>query len=137
MVQSGTTIKAKIDKKIFSKPPGSTITIYKKSVTSSDGAYGGFSGTTKVYATVGVEVIGVPYGVLSKDRNYMKMGLNSEGQSKLAVPSETDVSQGDLVTLIPTGTYGEVEVVNEYPFNDINIAKIILLKEYLGDFTPA
>ena len=132
MVQSGETIKAKIEKKIFSTPPGSTIQLYKK-ISVDSGDYGGFSGTSVTYDTNPISLIGVPYSTISKDRHYNSIGLNAEGESKIAVPSDTDVEQGDLILLIPSNTLGVVEKINEYPFNDINIAKILYLKEYVGD----
>lgn len=128
MVQSGSTIKAKIEKKIFSTPPASNITI--ATVTRGDGSLGGYGGTSKTYGTP-VATVGVPYGFISGDRKYMKMGFNSEGETKIAVPADTVVKQGDKITITSESLVAEVFKINEYPFNDVNLARILLIKEFI------
>ena len=128
MAQSGATIKAKIERKIFSKPPASDITI--EEVTKGDGDYGGFGGTTKTYGAA-TATVGVPYGFISASTSFMKMGFNSEGTSMIAVPEATSIKAGDKVTITSEGLIGFVTEVKEYPYNNVNLARIVTIKEQL------
>lgn len=128
MAQSGTTVKARIERKIFNAPPASTITI--RTLTRGDGEYGGYGGTTRSYGNA-ASTVGVPYGFISGERRYEQFGFNAEGESLIAVKADTTVAQGDLVYISAMGLLGEVLDIKEYPYNDVNLAKIIKIKEVL------
>jgi len=128
MAQSGTIVRNKINQKIFNTTVGTTINISK--VTKVDGNYGGFESTSKTYATSS-SAIGVPYGVVSGDRNYLSMGFNGEGMSLIAVQFDTDVEQDDKIEIPVISLTGYVTKVTDYPYGDVNLAKIITIKETL------
>jgi len=129
MAQSGPVVRDKITAKIFNSIVGSTINVYALTSTG-DGNYGGYGGTSKVYGSP-LATIGVPYGTLTANRQYNNMGFNAEGESKIALPHTTVIKSGDIVQIPVSGLYGEVLVVNDYPYGNVSLATIITIKELL------
>jgi hypothetical protein len=128
MAQSGTVVREKINSKVFNTTVATTINIY--TVTKGDGNYGGFESTSKSESAP-VEALGVPYGVITGDRNYLSMGFNSEGESLIAVRYDTTVNEDDYVEIPVISLKGKVIKVTEYPYGGVNLAKIITIKRQL------
>jgi len=130
MVQSGSAVKTILENKVFVKPPGSYVTITPISEAKT-GSEGGYGGTTKTTGTP-VTVIGVPYGYLSGDRKYTSMGINSDGEIRIAIPADTSANEGDSVTItssdIPSQSF-EIISITDYPYNEVNVARIISCKK--------
>jgi len=131
MAQSGIIVRAKITSKIFNVTVASTINIFAKN-NNSVGEYGGFGGTSKEYSAVPVVVLGVPYSTITGDRQYNSMGFNAEGSSKIALPYDTVINQGDKVQIEVSGVVGEVLTINDYPYGNVSLAKIITIKQLIG-----
>lgn len=132
MAQSGTTVKAKIEAKIFSTPPGTAITIYPIT-KSTDSSYGGYEGASDVYDDYDkYSTTGVPYGFVSGDRGYKSFGLTAEGETKIAIPAGSSIKQEDRIVIStnPDTTF-KVLKIQEYPFNNVNLAFILTIKQDL------
>lgn len=128
MVQSGATVKARIEGKIFKKPPGTDVTITP--ITRSQGGLSGYEGNTDAEGT-SVVVIGVPFNVLRNSRDYQSFGTDAEGQTKVAVKADTSVSRNDKIEIAATGKSYEVVDIEDYPYNDLNLAIILTAKEII------
>jgi hypothetical protein len=134
MVQSGAVVKTKIEKRIFSSPPGTTITIYPVT-KSAEGSYGGYSGQSEEYNEYDkVVTIGVPYGFISNDRNYMSFGLSAEGETRMAVSSNENFKQGDRI-IMSTNPKVKFKIlkIQEYPYDDVNLANILTIKQDISE----
>lgn len=140
MAQSGDIVKAKIERKIFNSPPATSIQITP--ITRAEaGSYGGYGGLTDTAGTP-VATIGVPYGYLTGDRAYFSFGLTQEGETKVAV-KESEVVEEDyeitftganLPSYITDKTF-VVKKIQDYPYNNYNLARILTIKEIVSSST--
>jgi asparagine N-glycosylation enzyme membrane subunit Stt3 len=129
MVATGTKLKAKIEAKIFKKPPASDITIY--TITTTSNTMSGYYGVTQT-STTSTTTIGVPYAFTKADQQYYNFGTDKEGETRIALKANAVVKKGDLITITSVGskTY-EVQEINEYPYHNVNLAIIVTVREKL------
>jgi len=134
MAQPGNVVKQKIENKIFISPPATTITI-TPITRASGGSFGGYGGLTNTTGTP-VDTVGVPYGWITGDRAYQSFGLTQEGETKIAVKAEEVVEQDFQITFtganLPdylTDKVFIVKKIQDYPYNNYNLARILTIKE--------
>lgn len=131
MAQSGSTIRTKLNQRVFVAPPATACTLTRVSTTTS-GTYGGYDGNS-VTSTSIQAILAVPYGFISDVKNYNSYGLDNDGEMKVALKHTVTVSIGDLMTITTaTGTY-QVTQVEPYPYDGVNLCTIATLKQLLTD----
>ena len=126
MAPSATSVIQRLARKVFTKPPGTSVTVHNVSVTS--GTLSGYGGSTKAI-TASTAVIGVPYGYISAERQYYSFGRNVDGETKIALPASTTISEGDYITSNVFSKTMEVTQIQDYPYHDGNLATIVTVKE--------
>lgn len=127
---SGTALKQKIENKIFKtgSPPASTITITSQSVGSTSfSGYGGYSETT----TSSTTTVAVPYGNIRGTREYYRFGTDEDGETRMALKASESININDLVYLNATSKTYQVTAIDDYPYDDVNVAIIVTAKELL------
>jgi hypothetical protein len=130
MAQSGTTIRTKLNQRVFVSPPGTSMTYVPVSVSSATD--GGYEGNTKTFGT-GVATIVVPYGFISQRLDFKSIGLNAEGEMQLAVKYDVPVKSQDLFIGSLSAVYGTfvVQTVRPYPYDGVNLCTIITVKKQI------
>jgi len=129
MAASGTIIKKRLESKIFAKPPATDITITPVAVASTTlSGYYGYSETESATVTT----VGVPYAFSRDTRQYYNFGLDSEGQTKMAIKADETVAKNDKITITSSNKTFIVTDIEDYPYNNINLAIILTLKEQVN-----
>jgi len=129
MVATGLTVKTRIENKIFKKPPATDIIITPRAEVSA-GSLGGYDGFTLTEGTA-VTTIGVPYSTIRSSRVYYNFGTDAEGQTKIAIKSSESVKKGDKITISTTNKVYEVTEIEDYYYNNLNLAIVLTIKEII------
>jgi hypothetical protein len=131
MAQSGTTIRTKLNQRVFVSPPGTSAIYY--GVTISPATMGGYEGNTEVIGT-GITTIVVPYGYISKEASYRSFGMENNGEMQVAIKHDVPVKIQDLFYItasdITSGTF-RVTQVRPYPYDGVNLCSIVTVKRDL------
>jgi hypothetical protein len=129
MAQRGADVRAKLNDRIFSQPPASSITITSRTVVA--GSLSGYYGQTITIATA-TTTVGVPYNVTTQTFEHNAFGNNpQDGEMRLAVRYDADVESQDLLNIEAiTGTY-QVSDIKDYPYNGVNLCRILTIKQLL------
>lgn len=125
MSRSGANVKALFERRIFKKPPASDVTITSINTSSNTmNGYYGFTDATSSTATT----VGVPYTYTGNLREYLGMGVNNDGQARVALRGDVSIKPGDSLTVAGiTDVYEITEVTNLY-YNEVNCGQIVTVK---------
>lgn len=118
MVDYQTKVRNKLHSKIF-QTISKTVTFKKKSspLYNSRGDLEGFTETES-------EITIVPYNIIDSRRSYQEFGDMNEGDFDAAVPYDTNVEEGDIITM--EGEDWKIQQVekNYLPGNVVNIIRL-------------
>lgn len=131
MAQSGTTIRTKLNQRVFVSPPGTPMKHHSVTITSATS--GGYEGNTETIGSATTTIV-VPYGFMSQALNFHSSGLNEEGEMMLAVKHDIDVNRQDLFVGTLDAVYGtfEVNTVRPYPYDGVNLCTIVSVKKKIN-----